>query len=340
MYVVENCPQIKNNFFLKARNIGASRKLKGNIMLMVCFMKRTPAEFSVLTERNFFTALNEACRWLTAEAKRYGARLDIRYTQFTIDVPKDADPRSAYGLVREYFDSNTINMDQLQMRYEKRMNVDEAPFVFVFDEVARSFAKKQAVASRVDNEASIIFKDTASAFSWSTIAHELLHQFGAIDYYYPRAVTELAQRYIKNSIMGIGRRNVLDDLSAYLVGIKDTISADTYYFLKDTMWMDLEQYDRSIEESWGIRRDKQATQQADNSNQPKFKPIHAKEKGRIGKICVSVGQIVKTGDVLMTTGSGAGDVVRAVVSGRVERITVKAGETVEHGTLLAVIARV
>ncbi len=250
MYRVENYPEIKNNFFLKARNVGASRKLKGDIEIIVCFMKKKPTDFSKSTREQFSEELYVACDWLQAEAKKYGTDLTFKYRFYSIHIPESAKPENGYELIRDFFNSKNINMDQLQNRYEKMSDSNESPFILVFDEVSRSYAHKAPTQYYAGNEDSIIFKDGNKVFNWSTIAHELLHQFGAIDYYYPQKVTECAKIYIGDSIMGIGSQDVLDDLSAYLVGIKDTIACYTYHFLKETMWINAELYNKHIMDEW------------------------------------------------------------------------------------------
>ncbi len=249
MYKMESFPQIKDNFYLKARNVGASRKLKGDVGVVVCFMKKKPTDFSEATRAQFYNALGEGCRWLEAEAKRYGTSLTFKYYHAVIEVPEDVNPAKGYSLIRDHFNSQTLNMDGLQNYYEKKMNLDEILFLLVFDEVERSFAQKQSTAYSVD-ECSVLFKDGNNQYNWSTVAHELLHQFGAIDYYYPPRVTKCARFYFQNSIMGVGNNNVMDDFTAYLVGIKETISADTYHFLEDTMWMNKERYEQAIKDVW------------------------------------------------------------------------------------------
>lgn len=250
MYRVEDYPQIRDNFFLKSRNIGASRKLKGDIEIIVCFMKKRPTDFTDSSKAQFTKGLYTACNWLKSEAESYGAKLTFKYRFYVIDTPIDANPSCGYELIREFFNGQGISMDQLQNRYENMSGSDESPFILVFDEISRSFAHKQPAQHIIKHEDSIIYKNSNNQFHWSTIAHELLHQFGAIDYYYPQEVVDYAKRYIKNSIMGVGAQNALDDLSAYLVGIKDTISAASYHFLSETMWIDYELYNKHIQEEW------------------------------------------------------------------------------------------
>ena len=194
--------------------------------------------------------MHKACDWLTKEAARYGADLSFKYRFFTIDTPKDIANDGSYAQIKDFFNSENINMDQLQKRYEAMSGSDESPFILVFDKTARSFARRQSMSGTPYNELSVMFRNIyTSSFLWTTIAHELLHQFGAIDYYYPEEVTECAKIYIKDSIMGVGRDDVLDDLTAYIVGIKDTISASTYHFLEKTMWVDYEKFVKHLNDA-------------------------------------------------------------------------------------------
>lgn len=365
MYRVEDYPQIKDNFFLKSRNIGASRRLNGDIEIIVCFMKKRNNDFSMTAQAQFKKELYTACDWLKAEAQRYGATLSFKYRFFTVDTPENADPKNGYLLIKDFFNSQNINIDKLQNRYEMMSGSNESPFILVFDEQGRSFADKQPTENIIHNEISVVFRYSDNRFYWSGIAHELLHQFGAIDYYYPRPITEYAEIYFKNSIMGIGMQNTLDDLSAYLVGIKDTISAESYYFLKETMWITYELYCQQISDEWNkskkqydesgeisenksdtqsIKQTSSMKQTADikketcTTKQHKFTTILAKQPGIVVTTNVLAGQVVKKGDVLAVTGSGEHTAILATVSGCVDRIFIKPGERVKVGTPVALIA--
>ena len=83
-----------------------------------------------------------------------------------------------------------------------------------------------------------------------TIAHELLHQFGAIDFYFPREIEAIAKKYIGDSIMCNSSVDTVDDLTAYLVGWKDTVSENSYLFLKETMWMSAERFKEAKKSEW------------------------------------------------------------------------------------------
>jgi hypothetical protein len=194
--------------------------------------------------------MKQVASFLESEARRYGAYLKINDLYLETEVPYNANPHSGFSLVKDYFHSS--DMESLQEYYEARMNVNEVPIILAFNESGRSFAFKKNLNDRYNTqETSVVFfeNDEGPEYYKKTIVHELLHQFGAIDYYYPKAVTETAKKYLYNSIMGIGQP-VVDDFTAYLIGWKDTISANTYWFLKETMWMNAERYEEELRKEW------------------------------------------------------------------------------------------
>lgn len=246
MYKVEDYPEIRDSYSLTGRMSGASRALSGNLLLLTCFMRRGKNDFKESTVNNYYSAAYEAANFLMEEAANRGVELSIKCMHFDVEIPKDANPNDAFKLVRDFFHRNT--MQEVQQYYEERFNVDEAPIILAFDDSQRSFAYRQHAGGRAVDEVSVVFRERKQ-FSWFSIAHELLHQFGATDLYFPDALAELADHYLGNSIM---HRDVrcIDDLTAYLIGWKDTISANTYYFLKDTMWYTEEEYRRAVAEAW------------------------------------------------------------------------------------------
>ncbi len=246
MYRVEDYPQIQGNYFLAGKGAGPSSRLRGDVAILSCFMRRSPNDFSETTRNQYYMEAHKAIAALEKEAKRYGIPLKIKGYHFTIDVPPNANPRDGFNLAKKFFSMDSVV--QAQLNYEAHLNMDEAPFLFIFDEDNRSFAWKQSEYTSYVNELSVIFKNRTK-FSCDTIVHELLHQFGAADLYFPETIRTCADKYLGPSIMGMQGKKV-DDLTAYLIGWKDTISANTYHFLKETMWMTKERYEQAIADEW------------------------------------------------------------------------------------------
>lgn len=250
MYRISDYPEIQNNFYLGSRNTGASRKLVGDVNIITVFVSKTPDDWCEAIKNEYRKSIHIAADFLTSQARRYGTYLNIRCLYLETTVPYDADPHKGFYLLRNFFHSP--DMQRLQEYYEKHMGVDEVPIILAFNERGRSFAFEKNDYQFYDvQETSVLFfdNDANAKEEAMSIAHEILHQFGALDYYYPEAVTEIAKKYLFDSIMGIGKK-VVDDLTAYLVGWKDTISAGSYWFLHDTMWMTDERYTQAIRNEW------------------------------------------------------------------------------------------
>jgi hypothetical protein len=74
-----------------------------------------------------------------------------------------------------------------------------------------------------------IFDDT------SALKHELLHLFGATDFYYHDTVEQAADRYLGDSIMASADAFApVDDMTAYLIGWTEEIDATAALILEKT----------------------------------------------------------------------------------------------------------
>lgn len=243
---VEDYPEIQGNFFLKSRDVGASRKLWGKIGVVTCYIKRGGRPWLESDKRAYDAAMVKAIDWLHSEARRWHVPLHIDRYYYEIDVPEDANPSETFNHVKGFLNSDTMEIAQEAL--EKRMEYDEMPFIFAYPERGRSFASSQwRDCNFYANENSTVF--VHRDIDYGTIVHELLHQFGGQDFYFPERVKERATYYYKNSIMGVGNKEV-DDLTAYLIGWKNTISNVTYWFLRDTNWITVEEYYKLLDEEW------------------------------------------------------------------------------------------
>lgn len=248
-YRVEDYPEIRDHFFLGGRGVGACRALRGRIALLSVFLHRSESDFPDARKKEYFATARSVCSFFEEQAAGYGASLTMTRYHFDVIVPADANPRDGYALVRGFFGAPTVR--EASMRYAARLGVDGCVLVLLFDGAGRSFGYRQLSPLDAREEVSVIFYDEKEkpARRVFTLSHEILHQYGAVDYYYPAAVREKAERYFKNSVMGIGDA-VVDDLTAYLVGWRDKIAAATYWFLSDTAWMTQKTYAAELEKEW------------------------------------------------------------------------------------------
>jgi hypothetical protein len=249
MFRLQDYPQLKNNFFLQGNDAGASRRLRGKVALLVVFLKRTPGDWPDERKQACYRAINESQTFLQKEAGKFHAPLELTGYHFEVSVPANADPKDGFRLIKDYFQAE--DMESLQKSYEQMLQADEAAFLLLFDDDGRSFAVKQDKCDPyASQELSVIFfvGDDEKELSFA-MTHELLHQFGAVDFYFPERVRQTAERYLPDNVMR-SRCYVVDDLTAFLVGWRETLSAYVLCFLQDTMWITRSLYSQLLSDEW------------------------------------------------------------------------------------------
>ena len=249
MYRVEDYPQIKNNFYLDGRNTGACKKLKGNIATLTVFMHNRNSKWTEEDKKKYFNSLNTATKWLVRQAKRYKVNLSFKNYSFDVTVNDDINTHNDFNLIKDFLRVET--MQQAHDYYTKSLNCDECPFILVYNMQGRSFGRRHNDNFEgIINECSTVFIEKNKEFDWRVITHELLHQYGAVDYYFPKKIEETANKYLGISIMDRNLSQNVDDFTAYIIGWKETISGNTYWFLKETMWLTYDKYNEELNNEW------------------------------------------------------------------------------------------
>ncbi len=235
--------KIKDHFWLRFRNSGASLKLVGNVRILTVFVEDKTSKWDDASKSQFWRNLNTAIEEITKSAASYGVRLNLQHSYFDMSVPAShkGDWKSYFP---EFFHRKSIS--ELQDYYEKSLCSDETPFIFVFNRQDRGYASSDKAHDGYDtDEYSVVFKP----FNVYTIIHELLHQFGARDYYFPQWVADIAVKYYPSSVM-LSLNNHIDDLTAYLIGWKDDVSLKSYELLKATVGLTEEKFYAALKAEW------------------------------------------------------------------------------------------
>jgi hypothetical protein len=134
--------------------------------------------------------------------------------------------------------SGKVGVTKLQNEFRKANGYDETPLLFVWNRDFRSSAhqsESESAARCVGEWATIaldddIFKNPHGV--WFTLLHELLHLFGAVDFYYPSAVKIAAEKWLQGSVMNGG--DAIDDLTRVLIGWNDQLTSNAVDFLEAT----------------------------------------------------------------------------------------------------------
>ena len=227
-------------------NVGSCRQLKGDPFLLVIFLED---DVSSWREDQVHTALEQnvmpAIDFMESEARVWGVSLDV-HTDYRASYRNPDRPVKYNGVIKNY--SNGTSRDLLDQTaaslgysskeemHEKLMAFtgrDQIGYVFMVNKGGRSYCtcySSQFRGSSADYqmEYAVVFSgftDDSNDTGSDTVVHEVLHMFGAEDYYYPDCRKFLARQYYPKDIMLCAMPALeyaeLGDFTAYTIGWTD-----------------------------------------------------------------------------------------------------------------------
>lgn len=254
-YTEEETADITDVFALHGLDAGCCLKLLGKVVLVAFLIDDAESKWTDDAEAKFIEVMKDAEAKIMEQSGKSKSELMIVHACCRVSVPyvvtrknhdnciKEVLRRLGYRTVAEY-----------QAHYEKKFSRNEAPMFFVFNKPFRSYAAKvvckdsERGESTVDgNEWSFLSYKPEHENSRALI-HELMHQFGAIDYYYPEQVKALANAYFPDSIMDNGE--IIDPLTRYVIGWDDKLSPEATAFLRDISSVTEEDVKIALKKEW------------------------------------------------------------------------------------------
>ena len=235
--LLAGCTAGAEHFALRSRDVGACRKLLGNIRAIVVIVN-TPQHPWTQAKRDELNRVSwSSVEYMNKNAQTYhaNAHFDFCYLEYTLSGEYDENLNWYWEILHDYFHLNS--MQEIQDYYTSPADVDEAPVLFMFN----SWALSHTYTAYTDypgwnEEFCVIFCDTKMNDNYLT--HELYHQYGAIDLYdyHNEGIYALSRKYFPNSVMRCEGVE-MDDLNAYLIGWTDTLSDKAQRFLKESEGM-------------------------------------------------------------------------------------------------------
>lgn len=245
-----------------AYNLGSCTKLKGHQVVALFFIDDSESTWTAEDVRHFTNSqVLPGLVFLRNQAKRWGVELSFSVNRYSVPLSSDGGIAHNGTLNRETlyenggwkFPSKLFNSwgfpSALYMLSNLLEETDGSPVIplFILNKSERSFAWKQSVPGKSSFlEHCIIYaanKNQATE-SWkfntytsSTIAHEILHLFGAEDYYYEKGESRdhrsiLAKQNYLNDIMLCYYDDLhllsVNDVTAYSIGWTDRIPEILY----------------------------------------------------------------------------------------------------------------
>lgn len=236
----ENLDNIKSAFALFGKNVGCSVAFRGKVVLVNMLVNDGESHWDEDSINAYVEMMKSVSDELMEESCLNAEALQIAYAYCTVDIPyvakRSNDAECVSGVLRQ-FGYDTVQA--YQKHYEEKFSRDEAVITFAFNKSFRSYA--HTISSLVEcsdtpqptgDEYSMVSFDPKNLLSSQrTFKHELLHQFGAIDYYYPANLQFKANKHFPDSVMDSG--SVVDPLTRYIIGWDEELSDKAKEFLKD-----------------------------------------------------------------------------------------------------------
>ena len=203
-----------DHLLLQYRDSGTCRTLTGNIRLMCVFVNLPDAAWDNASMQAHKDALSVAVNRLMKEADAYGVPLGFTVKYFTGSASEStsiSDDSSAWA---ENVIANTPGMEPITYGSGTESYYQGMPILFFLPTDGRSFAHSRT--SNTAGEYLVLFDEDEP----SVIRHELLHLFGARDFYIMDELYNIAKTYIPSSIMLSSSKdeNSVDSLTAYTIG--------------------------------------------------------------------------------------------------------------------------
>lgn len=216
----------KNHLFLEYRDRGNCRMLEGKVGVLLVFVSDSESSWDVASKEKAESKL----RWEMSRLYGYAEAADVSLTLYYGDWDVTSSLDVEAGNVKDWETEVTAAMEytsihHLQTELLQNWGVDSAPVVFLLNKPGRAVA--YSTTREQGAEYLVLY-----GFDLNPFCHELLHLYGARDYYYPASVGVSAREHLPGSIMATG--DVMDDLTAYTVGWRGLLTADARQFLKDT----------------------------------------------------------------------------------------------------------
>ena len=215
------------HLFMQTKDKGNCETLTGKICLMLVFVSDIESTWDSTSRAEAESRLCDEMTKMMNYADGFGVDLSIYYGEWDLYLPTDVESYTAYDW-QDTFVSKVgyDSFHDVQLSLEKEWQVASVPVVFVLNKEGRACA----YTSSQDTGEEFL---TVYSSDYSSFCHEMLHLYGAEDFYYPKVVTDAANTYLPDSIMLSGEK--VDDFTAYIVGWKKTLSDNAKAFLKATM---------------------------------------------------------------------------------------------------------
>ena len=225
----------ENHVLLDSKGNGQCKYLTDEVFLTYVFVDDAATSWTDTELQQYLADMRCDLERLQLEAKVYGASVNFTDQYFHVSVDMIVDVENEYNMVQAAMDKVGYSLVQdAQIAYKDKQNASSAPFVFLLNKPGKSYALYSSIDEFDAEEFILLYEDSGDA-----LAHELMHLYGAIDFYNMTVLCDLATEHFPDSIM-LEHTGTVDDVTAALIGWTNIISEKAILFLEATESLTLE----------------------------------------------------------------------------------------------------
>lgn len=227
----------EEQILFNAMNRGTCKKMVGRVQVLGVFVD---TEDEAWTEEKKLEKKNELYRagmLLESQALSYGKSLRFSFTYIDLVTAKNPYNQDASA----WADECLMNNKEFMLQGAKLEGKENQLTVFLIASDGRSVASRDGY--EYPEEFALTYEDDVA----ENYMHEMLHLFGAKDFYYHDAYKTAARTYFPESIMlATNEGNTVDGLTAYLIGWTDELTGDAAAFVNDTKHVTKKEMDAAL----------------------------------------------------------------------------------------------
>ena len=228
-----------NHMFLADKDQGSCTRLVGDVSMVVVFADVTDAGDDGRSFTEMKDLIASAIARLTEEASLYGKELSFNVDYYDIS----AEP---YSIAEADAWVSSILETLKEIPSEDENYWVDRPLLICVNTDGRACATKKLDLSMP--EYVVVFEESVTP---EGAMHELLHLYGAQDFYLIGEVQKAADKFLPGSIMGTSQPDVkTDELTAYIIGWSEEPSENAKQFLNATSHLTQEDKNDALDQAW------------------------------------------------------------------------------------------
>ena len=198
----------------KYKDGGTCHSLTGQIFWHFVYVEDPKSRWHK-KERDIQEKVNQdVIRYLKKEGRKEQTALQMFMKSCTLRLPYEMQADNIQTWTAQFAQlSGFSSMKEMDLKLKETYPQGQDFYIFLLNKPGRAYASPSLSSETVESEFCVVYRSDFNA-----LLHEVLHVFGAADFYYPKQAAKAAEQILGKSVMLNSSDPVIDDLTRYLIG--------------------------------------------------------------------------------------------------------------------------